>query len=386
MDHDQPSLQDDPTDGASVPGPAAPRLGEGGAQRGAHDPARPTPSEPVVGAGRAVNAAYDARRLAEQQAQQQQAQHRQDLAGQEDAVRGPGYPVADLDGPQGDPVGGTTGAEGAPPLTGPEDDEEDEDDDDDDDDAFDDGDDETLQVAPEALADGALLAPPEGEVTIEDEDGDLSLLGHGHEDKAAWNRERIAAMQDTEAHVHGDTVGSQAILGHGTTPDINAAGLGDEAAVGLSGPVAGPVPGESEDLGYGGGAPAEDADVPGLDTGDGMLDELMDDTEDAEAEHVEDAAGSLDARMLDADDVLIPASDGNPRLDSWDDQPDDGIAPEEMLIATPGEDPLVAGAEMGFAEDLDMETQNETDDMSRDAEFARGDLDDGATGNERQNG
>ena len=53
--------------------------------------------------------------------------------------------------------------------------------------------------------------------------------------------------------------------------------------MGLSGRVAGRVPGESEDMGYGGGAPSEDADVPGLDTGDGMLDELMDDADDEEA-------------------------------------------------------------------------------------------------------
>jgi hypothetical protein len=331
------------------------RPAEGALRGDAREQAIP-PLGPQMGAGRAINAAYDARRLAEQQAQQQQARAGQGSTGQEDAVRGPGYPVADLDGPQGDPVGGTTGALDSPSLTGPEDEDDDLDEEDDaDDEEFDDGDDETLQVSPEELGEGALLAPPEGEVAIEEEVGDLSVLGHGHEDKAAWNRERIAAMQDTEAHEGGDTVGSQAILGHGTMPEINEAGLGDEAVVGLAGPVAGRVPGESEDMGYDGGAPAEDADVPGLDTGDGMLDDLMDDTEDEEAERIEEAVGGLEARMLDADDVLEPASDGTPRWDSWDDQPDDGIAPEEMIIATPGEDPLVAGAEMGYAEDLDME-------------------------------
>ena len=40
--------------------------------------------------------------------------------------------------------------------------------------------------------------PEEGPVPIEDEPTDLSIIGHGHEDKAACNRDRVAHLQEIE--------------------------------------------------------------------------------------------------------------------------------------------------------------------------------------------
>lgn len=281
--------------------------------------------------------------------------------------------------------GARTGAERtSEPLVGadPDDDDEDEIGSDDDDDLDDDeGMDEVEDDDEGMTLDSAATAPLEaGDMAIEDEPFDTSILGDGHADKAAWNRERLASL-----------------------PTDDDAGRGR-------------TPGSSEDMGYGGGAPNEDVDpdLPGLDTGDGMLDDLADETEEEEDDHLSDAASGLDdedpkAHMADAilgddgefsdfgadpdrgaggrvaSDALTIDPDGQPELFGNGDLDDGDMSPEDLIIAVDGEDPLLAGVELGFLEELDMEGLNETDDISRDLEDQRADMDDSASGNERQN-
>lgn len=358
-----------------------------------------------------------------QPVQQQQAQGPTGQGVGEAPIEGPGYPAEDMD------------------------DEDDLDGDEDEgllsDDEDDGRDDEFSEVA-DIDADVQAVAPPElGDAPIEDEDGDTSILGDGHADKAAWNRRRIAAMQDTEAEPDvGDTFGSQAVLGHGDTPDV----LSSDLSL-LPG---GRTPGSSEDMGYGGGAPSEDVDpdVPGLDTGDGRLDELTEGTNDDAQDQLEDAADALDddtnddlgtagapgrqARADDADvraqlspsspgtghggggylghadgdaspealdrmalgeevgafrDDSVLLSDGTPFLpehrDFLDGGMDDDIPLEERLLDGGGEDPSFALGETGFAEDLEMEDLNETDDISNRFEDQRV-ADDSMDGNEER--
>ena len=280
------------------------------------------------------------------------------------------------------------GAEG-PPLVGADPDDEDDDeeaigdemDDEDDDDEEMDDEEEGLQ-----LGEGATMAPLEaGDMSIEDEPFDTSILPDAHAGKAAWNRERLAAMP------------------------------ADDEGVSLA-----RTPGSSEDMGYGGGAPNEDVDpdLPGLDTGDGMLDDLAGDVEEDEDAHVEDAAGALDASggvdvdalsaMADAilgedDDfadlgqdrdrgaggriagaTLLEHPDGQFTPSDNDDLDEGAVPREDLILAGEGEDPMFAGVEMGVMDGLDMEGLNETDDIARDLEDQRADMDDAASGNERQ--
>jgi hypothetical protein len=341
---------------------------------------------------------------------------------QETTIEGPGYPSEDMDDADDMDPDEDEGL-----LSGDEDDEGDE----------------FADIA-DVDDDVQALAPPElGDAPIEEEIGDTSILGAGHTDKAAWNRERIAAMQDEEEHAETDTFGSQAVLGHGETPDVLTADLAL-----LPGSGGSRTPGSSEDMGYGGGAPSEDADpdVPGLETGDGIMDDLTEDTNAEVQEDLEDAVGGMDdpapgdaggapGRQARADDPSIraklgPSSPGtgqggigelaarhtgrdpehgrvalSEEVGAFRDdsavlrgpQPflpehrnflegelDDNIPLEERLLDGGGEDPSFYLGEVGFAEDLEMEQLNATtDDISNafeDQRFAN----DAGDGNEER--
>ena len=90
------------------------------------------------------------------------------------------------------------------------------------------------------------------------------------------------------------------------------------------------------------------------------------------------------------EDVLRDASISDPNntpfLPEHRDHPDDNISLEERLVATPGEDPLSAGAEIGINEELDMEDLNQTDNIEGAWEDARFGMDDAMDGNERRGG
>lgn len=353
-----------------------------------------------------------------------------DAGPQETTIEGPGYPSEDMDDvdeEMGDEDFDPDEDEGL--LSGDEDDDEV---------------DEFSDIA-DVDDDVQALAPPElGDAPIEEEVGDTSILGDGHADKAAWNRERVAAMQAQEVNAETDTFGSQAVLGHGETPDVLVADLALLPEAGLSG---GRTPGSSEDMGYGGGAPNEDVDpdVPGLDTGDGMLDDLTEGTDDDAQDQLEDAADALDdpepgdaahapGRQARADDPLIRAqmmpsspgtghgdtgelgaksggkdpehgrvalgeevgafrddsvvlTDGTPFLPEHrsflEGEMDDDIPLEERLLDGGGEDPSFALGEVGFAEDLEMEDLNQTDNISSRFEDQRV-ADDSMDGNEER--
>lgn len=256
-----------------------------------------------------------------------------------DLMQGAGYPSEDRDD------------------VDPEDEEDGPDlDEDDDEDEFDDGDDETLNV-------GAQVAPEEGPVPIEEEVLDLSLL-EANVDKAAWNRERVAHLQEAEDA--------------GETP--NPRNPSDAPAIAPTGSVGSfGTGGEGSEPDLGVGAPNERVDpgIPGLETGDGILDELEDRTDVREQEHIEDAVDGLDASMR------LP--DGQPDLPEHRFEPDDGISLEEQLVARDGEDSLL-GTEVGFVEDLEPERLNEDDNVSRRFEDDRDRLSDSMDGNERRGG
>lgn len=135
------------------------------------------------------------------------------------------------------------------------------------------------------------VAPEEGDVPIEEEPTDLSIVGHGHEDKAAWNRERVArlqAMEDEEPALA-----------------TSSAGRVDFADVG-------------EDI---------------------------------------------------RDDDSVVADDPEPAL--AENRLDDDRSLEERLIATPGEDPILGGAEFAGEDPPQAEDLNLDDDIARSLEEER---------------
>jgi hypothetical protein len=162
------------------------------------------PTEPRAGAGRAINAAFTRHRATPAGGEAAAAEGQQ-------SVQGAGYPTEDRD--DVDPED-------------PEDEDEDDDDEDDEEEGYQldrEGDEpgletgdgmlEELMVPPGGDKLGGdrdsdpnlngghgikMQAPEEGPVPIEDEPTDLSIIGHGHEDKAAWNRERVAHLQEIE--------------------------------------------------------------------------------------------------------------------------------------------------------------------------------------------
>lgn len=297
---------------------------------------RPTSAD--RGAGRAIHAAFSRNRLASA------APGKPGDDGQEDSIEGPGYPAEDMD------------------------DLEDDEDDESDPEGLETGDGmlEELMVPPGGDALGgdrdadpnlngghgiSMQAPEEGPVPIEDEPTDLSIIGHGHEDKAAWNRERVAHLQeieDDEAPARETATGS---------------GLGGAAVAGVA-------------EGFEGGLAS-----PTLDQGDDAFDaELSEEEEILGDIALDDLPGDLreDATIMDPDD--------GPMLPEHRELPEDDLLLEERLVATPGEDPLVAGAEFGTVEDLEAEDSNMTDDISRDFEDQRDSLSDSMDGNERRGG
>ncbi|HVG49571.1 MAG TPA: hypothetical protein VM899_15720, partial [Rubellimicrobium sp.] len=198
----------------------------------------------------------------------------------------------------------------------------------------------------------SMTAPEEGPIAIEDEPTDLSIIGHGHEDKAAWNRERVAHLQEIED---------------------------DERPV---------RPATSESLGLGGAALAGSLEGWGGGNASATLDHANDPEFDDELSEEEEVLGDL--RLDDAQDILDDGSINDPNnapfLPEHRDLPDDNISIEERLIATDGEDSLSAGAELGVAEELEMEDLNETDNISQAFEDQRLAMDDAAEGNERRGG
>ncbi|WP_210527069.1 hypothetical protein [Rubellimicrobium arenae] len=196
-------------------------------------------------------------------------------------------------------------------------------------------------------------APEEGEVPIEDEDTDGSIIGHGHEDKAAWNRERVAHLQDLENDER----------------DLRDA--------------------TSESAGVGGAVLA--GALEGWEGGDAstVVAQGVDDEFDPELSEEEEIAGDMTiegmAGDILADDSIIDPNN-TPFLPEHRDLPDDNLSLEEKLIATPGEDPLSAGAEVGVNEEMEAEDLNQTDSISRLYEDTREFLDDAMAGNERKGG
>ncbi|MBP1805747.1 hypothetical protein [Rubellimicrobium aerolatum] len=329
------------------------------------------PSASGAGAGRAINAAFSRRRPDEPAPQVL-------TTGQQDTrIEGPGYPSEDRDD--------------VDPEDGPEDEEDDLDDDDLD--AEDDIDDEgaeleededgyrrggeapgletgdgqldELMVPPGGDALGGdrdtdpnlngghgivMTAPEEGPIPIEDEPTDTSIIGHGHEDKAAWNRERIAHLQDLENDER----------------DLRDA--------------------TSESAGVGGAVLAGAAE--GWEGGDASPTIPTDDRFDAELSEEEEVLGDL--RLDDAGDVMgddsIVDPNNTPFLPEHRDLPDDNLSLEEQLIATPGEDILSSGAEIGVNEEMEAEDLNQSDSISRLYEDTREFLDDSMAGNERKGG
>ena len=197
-----------------------------------------------------------------------------------------------------------------------------------------------------------MTAPEEGPIAIEDEPTDLSIIGHGHEDKAAWNRDRVAHLQDIED---------------------------DEREV---------RPATSESLGLGGAALAGALDGWEGGNASATLEQSNDPEFDDELSEEEEVLGDL--RLEDAQDVLDDESVNDPNnmpfLPEHRDLPDDNVSIEERLIATDGEDSISAGAELGVVEELEMEDLNETDNISQAFEDQRLAMDDAAEGNERRGG
>jgi hypothetical protein len=197
-----------------------------------------------------------------------------------------------------------------------------------------------------------MQAPEEGDLPIELEDSEDSLIGHGHEDKAAWNRERVAHLQEIE---HDER-------------DLR--------------------PATSEQTGMGGAALA--GELQGWEGGNASPTIDQGDTEfDPELSEEEEVLGDLAMEDMPEDvmrDASIRDPNNTPELPEFRDHPDDNMSLEELLVATPGEDPISAGAEIGINEELDMEDLNQTDNIEGAWENARFGLDDAMDGNERRGG
>ncbi len=353
------------------------------------------PAEPEAGAGRAINAAFERRHPADEAEGHGTAGPGRDLRGatgmrddggrtdggggrtdgdgQEDRIEGPGYPSEDMD--DVDPRD--------------EDDEADDDDGyrDEDDGDLEEEDDDGYRVNEEAegleTGDGMLeelmvppggddlggdrdtdpnlngghgiemQAPEEGPIPIEDEPTDLSIIGHGHEDKAAWNRERIAMLQGMENDERDvrDATSEQAGAGGAVLSGV---------LEGWEGGTASPTVAQEID-------PAFDDELSEMEevVGDITVDDMPED-------------------VLDDDSIRDP--NNMPFLPEHRDLPDDNLSLEEQLIATPGEDILSSGAEIGVNEELEAEDLNQTDSITRTYEDTREFMDDAMEGNERRDG
>jgi hypothetical protein len=334
------------------------------------------PAEPEVGAGRAINAAFSRNRTTpaaggggiggDAQAS--------DDDGQQEDFQGAGYPTEDMDDvdPR-DEDDATEDDDGYRDEDEDEDDVEEEDDDgyrvNEDAEGLETGDGmlEELMVPPGGDALGGdrntdpnlngghgirMNAPEEGPMPIEDEPTDLSIIGHGHEGKAAWNRERIAMLQGME-NDERDTRDATS----------EAVGLGGAAVAGVA-------------EGWEGGIAS-----PTLDQGDDAFeDELSEEEEVLGDMAIEDMADDI----LDDDSIRDP--NNMPFLPEHRDLPDDNLSLEEQLIATPGEDILSSGAEIGVNEELEAEDLNQTDSITRTYEDTREFMDDAMEGNERRDG
>ena len=358
------------------------------------------PSEPGAGAGRAVNAAFSRRRPEGAAAPQAETTGQQDLR-----IEGAGYPSEDMD--DVDPEENETADDDGYRKESEDDDIEVEDDDGyrvkEEEQGLETGDGQLPELMPErdSFASGSgsagtgrstasgmetgdgqleellvppggdalggdrdtdpnlngghgisMMAPEEGPIAIEDEPTDTSIIGHGHEDKAAWNRERVSHLQDIEDE-EGD-------LRDATS---EAMGLGGAA-----------VSGELQ--GWEGG------------TASTVLAQGVDPEFNHELSEMEEVLG--DMRLEDAEDVLddesINDANNTPFLPEHRDLPDDNMAIEERLIATEGEDILSSGPELGVVEELEGEDLNQTDSISRTYEDTREFMDDAMDGNERRGG
>ena len=196
-----------------------------------------------------------------------------------------------------------------------------------------------------------MRAPEEGPIPIEDEPTDLSVIGHGHEDKAAWNRDRVAHLQEME--------NDERDIRPGTS---GQAGLGGAALGGVL-------------EGWEGGNAS-----PTIDQGDDEFDAELSEEEEVLGEMQLEDAGDV----LDDDSIVDP--NNTPFLPEHRDHPDPDMSIEERLLATPGEDVLSSGPEVGVLEELDMEDLNETDNIEEAWEAARSGMDDAMDGNERRGG
>ena len=354
------------------------------------------PAEPKAGAGRAVNAAFSRRRP------EGAAAPRTETTGQQDQrVESAGYPSEDMD--DVDPEDDDTGRDND------EDDDVEEEDDDgyrvkEEEQGLESGDGQLPDLMPERddfasgggargarrgdhapgleTGDGQLeellvppggddlggdrdtdpnlngghgiggMAPEEGPIPIEDEPTDRSIIGHGHEDKAAWNRERVAHLQGIEDE-EGD-------LRDATS---EAMGLGGAAISG-------------ELKGWEGGTASK------------VLAQGIDPKFDDELSEMEEVLG--DMQLEDAPDVLDAESindpDNAPFLPEHRDLPDDNVDLEERLVATDGEDILSSGPELGVVEELEAEDLNGTDNIEQAFEDQREFMDDAMEGNERRGG
>jgi hypothetical protein len=316
------------------------------------------PAEPQAGAGRAINAAFS---------RHYPPASEPDARGglQDTRIEGAGYPSEDMDD------------------VDPED-EDDEDLDDDDADEEDGDEEEGYQLEPADLETNEraleemmtppggddlggdrdtdpnlngghgirMQAPEEGPIPIEVEPTDTSIIGHGHEDKAAWNRDRVAHLQEMED--------DEREVRDATSED---AGLGGAALAGVL-------------QGWEGGVASRT-----LDQGD--------DAFDRELSEEEEVLGDMAIEDLPEDverDDSIEDPNNTPFLPEHRDLPDDNLSLEEKLIATPGEDILSSGPEIGVNEELEMEDLNQTDSISRTYEDQREFLDDAMDGNERRDG
>lgn len=321
------------------------------------------PAAPGAGAGRAINAAFSRNRTTPAGSGGGVAGSARD--DQQEDFQGAGYPSEDMD------------------------DLDPEDDDDDDLDEGDgDGEEEGYQLDPEGAGPGLetreamleelmvppggdrlggdrdtdpnlngghgirLRAPEEGPIPIEDEPTDTSIIGHGHEDKAHWNRDRVAHLQELE--------NDERDLRDATSEDV---GLGGAALSGAA-------------QGWQGGIAS-----PTLDQGDPAFDDELSEEEEVLGDATID---DLPEDVRDDESVFDP--NNTPFLPEHRDLPDDNLSLEEKLIATPGEDILSSGPEVGVNEELEAEDLNQTDDISRSYEDTREFLDDAQEGNERRGG
>ena len=197
-----------------------------------------------------------------------------------------------------------------------------------------------------------MRAPEEGPVPIEDEPTDLSIVGHGHEDKASWNRDRISMLQGME-NDERDTRDATS----------EAVGLGGAAVAGVA-------------EGWEGGIASRT-----LDQGDDAFDDELSEEEEVLGDL---AVEDMPEDVLGDDSIRDP--NNTPFLPEHRDLPDDNLSLEELLVATPGEDVLSSGAEIGVNEEMEAEDLNQTDSISRTFEDTREFMDDAMDGNERRGG